>query len=95
MADQYGSDFITISDEDGKEYELEVLSTLEYNGSSYMAVIPAAQPGEIQDYGVSILRSSEEDGEPILSIIEDAQELQTVYDLIMDQLYEDEETEEE
>ena len=95
MEDQYGSDFITISDEDGKEYELEVLSTLEYNGSSYMAVIPAAQPGEIQDYGVSILRSTEEDGEPILSIIEDAQELQAVYDLIMDQLYEDEETEEE
>ena len=40
--DQYGSDFITIVDEDGTEYELEVLSTLEYNGSSYMAVIPAA-----------------------------------------------------
>ena len=90
MQDQYGSDFITISDEDGKEYELEVLSTLEYNGSSYMAVIPAAQPGEDPDYGVSILKSTEEDGEPILSIIEDEQELQAVYDLIMDQLYEEE-----
>ena len=32
MEDRYGSDFITIVDEDGKEYELEVLSTLEYNG---------------------------------------------------------------
>ena len=91
MQDQYGSDFITISDEDGKEYELEVLSTLEYNGSSYMAVIPAAQPGEDPDYGVSILKSTEEDGEPILSIIEDEQELQAAYDLIMDQLYEEEE----
>ena len=90
MADQYGSDYITISDEDGKEYELEVLSTLEYNGNSYLAVIPAAQPGEVPDYGVSILRSTEEDGEPILSIIEDEQELQAVYDLIMDQLYEEE-----
>ena len=29
MADEYGSDFLTIVDEDGKEYELEVLSTLE------------------------------------------------------------------
>ena len=27
--DQYGSDFITIVDDDGKEYELEVLSSLE------------------------------------------------------------------
>ena len=90
MADQYGSDYITISDEDGKEYELEVLSTLEYNGNSYLAVIPAAQPGEVPDYGVSILKSTEEDGEPILSIIEDEQELQAVYDLIMDLLYEEE-----
>ena len=40
MADNFGSDFITIVDEDGTEYELEVLSTLEYNGETYMAVIP-------------------------------------------------------
>ena len=36
MADEYGSDFMTIIDEDGTEYELEVLSTLEYNGANYM-----------------------------------------------------------
>ena len=65
MEDQYGSDFITIVDEDGTEYELEV----------------------------SILKSVEEDGESILSAIEDEQELQAVYDLIMDQLYEEEEEE--
>ena len=41
MADEYGSDFITITDEDGTEYELEVLTTVEYNGESYLAVIPA------------------------------------------------------
>ena len=91
MEDQYGSDFITISDEEGNDYELEVLSTLEWNDTTYMAVIPAAQDGEEQQYGVSILRSTEEDGEPILSIIEDAEELQAVYDLIMDQLYEEDE----
>ena len=34
MADEYGSDFITIVDEDGTEYELEVLSTVEYNGET-------------------------------------------------------------
>ena len=88
MADQYGSDFITISDEDGNEFELEVLSTVEWNGSSYMAVIPADEDGE--ELSVSILKSTEEDGEPILSVIEDEQELKSVYDLIMDQLYEEE-----
>lgn len=90
MADQYGSDFITITDEDGAEYELEVLSTLEYNGNSYMAVIPAADSLEELELEVSILKSIEEDGEPILCTIEDEAELQAVYDLIMDQLYEEE-----
>ena len=89
MADQYGSDFITISDEDGNEFELEVLSTVEWNGNSYMAVIPAGDDDE-EELSVSILKSTEEDGEPILSVIEDEQELKSVYDLIMDQLYEEE-----
>lgn len=91
MTDQYGSDFITIVDEDGTEYELEVLSTLEYGGNTYMAVIPAADSLEELELEVSILKSAEEDGEPILCAIEDEQELQAVYDLIMDELYEEEE----
>lgn len=90
--DQYGSDFITIVDEDGTEYELEVLSTLEYNGQSYMAVVPADESDGLE-LQVSILKSVEEDGEPILCAIEDEQELETVYGLIMDSLYEDDDTE--
>ena len=90
MADQYGSDFITIVDDDGTEYELEVLSTLEYNGCTYMAVIPAGD-GDQLELEVTILKSLEVDGEPILEAIENEDELQAVYDLIMDQLYEEEE----
>ena len=95
MADQYGSDFITIVDEDGVEYELEVLTTLEWNGSSYMAVIPAGENKDEFELEVSVLKSVEEDGESILTAIEDEAELQAVYDLIMDSLYEEEEEEEE
>ena len=87
MADQYGSDFITIVDEEGTEYELEVLSTLEYNGNTYMAVIPADDGSDSLDLEVSIFKSIEEDGEAILCAIEDEAELQAVYDLIMDSLY--------
>lgn len=92
MSEDYGSDFMTIVDEDGTEYELEVLSTLEYNGCSYMAVIPADDSEEAQ-VEVSILKSVEEDGEPILCAIEDESELETVYALIMEQLYPEEEDE--
>lgn len=92
MADQFGSDFITISDEDGVEYELEVLTTIEYNGASYLAVIPAGSEDD-GDLEVSILKSVEEDGEDILCAIEDEEELRTVYDLMMDEMYEEEEEE--
>ena len=92
MDNNYGSDFMTIVDEDGTEYELEVLSTLEYNGCTYLAVIPAGAE-EDEELEVSILKSVEEDGEPILCAIEDEEELQSVYDLIMDSLYEEEEEE--
>lgn len=94
MADSYGSDFITIVDEDGTEFELEVLTTIEYNGSSYLAVIPAGEEdGDSLD--VCVLKSVEEDGEDILVAIEDEQELETVNGLIMDQLYGEESEDEE
>lgn len=88
MADEYGSDFITIVDEDGTEYELEVLSSLEYNGQTYLAVT-LADGEEHDDLEVSILKSVEEDGEPVLCAIEDESELEEVYSLIMDELYEE------
>lgn len=93
MIDDYGSDFMTIVDEDGTEYELEVLTSIEYNGQTYLAVTPATDE-EGADVEVSILKSVEEDGEPILCAIEDEAELDAVYSLIMDQLYEEEEDDE-
>ena len=92
MDNNYGSDFMTIVDEDGTEFELEVLSTIEYNGNSYLAVIPAGSDEE-QSLEISVLKSVEEDGEAILCAIEDEAELEAVYDLIMDSLYEEEEEE--
>ena len=92
MSENYGSDFITIVDEDGTEFELEVLTTIEFNGAEYLAVIPAVDADEQpEDLEVSILKNVDEDGESILCAIEDEAELQAVYDLIMDQLYEEEE----
>ena len=90
MADQYGSDFITIMDEDGMEYELEVLSTLECNGASYIAAIPAS---EELDPEVILLKSVEEDGESILCVIEDEQELDAVNQLVMDSLFQESDAE--
>ncbi len=88
--DQYGSDYLTISDENGVEYELEILNTLEYNGSVYLAVILAAEDPEAEQWDVSILKSVEEaGGESVLLAIDDPQELQDVYERMMESLYEE------
>ena len=68
---------------------------MEYNGATYQAVIPAVDAGEDVELEVSILKNVEEDGETILCAIEDEQELETVYNLIMDALYEEEEEDED
>lgn len=95
MPDKYGSDFITIVDEDGTEFELEVLTTIEYNGITYLAVTLATDE-EDKDLEISILKSVEEEGEeePLLCAIEDDAELEAVYSLIMEQLYAEDEDEE-
>lgn len=91
MQDNYGSDFLTIADEDGNEFELEVLTTVEYNGCSYYAVIPADNDASLR-LEVTILKSVDEDGESILCVVEDEQEAEAVNNLIMDALYDDTET---
>ena len=65
---------------------------MEYNGQTYLAVT-LADGEENENLEVSILKSVEEDGEPILSAIEDEEELEAVYSLIMDSLYEEDEEE--
>ncbi|MBQ6839746.1 MAG: DUF1292 domain-containing protein [Oscillospiraceae bacterium] len=90
MSNEYGSDYITIVDEDGTEFELEVLTTIEYNGSEYLAVTLAGLD-EDQDAQVDLLKSVDEDGESILCAIEDEAEYEAVYSLMMDTLYEEEE----
>ncbi len=92
MSDDYGSDFISVTDENGNEFELEHLDTLEYNGALYMAFLPADMDENDDDYGLVILKVEQADGEELLATVDYHQELDAVYDLFMSQLFcEDEE----
>jgi len=91
MDQNYGDDYITITDEDGVEYELEVLSRIEYNGSSYLALVPADADENSDDMEVSILKTVEENGEDILVTVDDEAELEAVYGVLMDEMYEEDE----
>ena len=92
MNELFGDDYITITDEDGVEYELEVLCSVEYRGSTYLGVCPADQ--EDEELEVSVLKVTEEDGEEILVAVEDEDELAAVYELLLDE-YEKEDEEDE
>ena len=95
---EYGDDFVTLTDEDGKEYELEVLATVEYCGATYKALVPA-DAGEDDDapLEVSILKLVEEDGEEFLVTLDDEDEEEAVYALFLEQedALDDEDEEEE
>ena len=93
MSDLYGDDIITITDEDGVEYVLEVLATMEVDGSQYYALVPANTEDENEDLEVSILKAVDEDGEEILCAIEDEDELEKVYNIMMDEIFAEDEEE--
>ena len=50
MSEQFGSDFITIIDDDGQEFELEVLDSMDYKGETYVAFLPANMDENDPDY---------------------------------------------
>ena len=94
MSESFGPDFITVTDEDGNEMELEFLDTLEHQGQTYMAFFPTVEEGadeDSEDYGLIILKVLEENGEEILSTLDSDEELDAVYDRFMEELFLDEE----
>lgn len=95
MDEDFGSSYITIEDEDGNEFELEQIATLAYKDSDYSLFLPADMSEEDPDYGYIILRIEEEDNEEVYCSVDDEDELVAVYDMFMEQLFdEDEDTDE-
>ena len=94
MSEEYGPDFITLTDDEGNEFEMEHLGTLEYNGTVYMSFVPADMDEEHEDFGLILLKVIEKDGEELLADIDDEDELNAVYEQFMEVLFEDEDEEE-
>lgn len=91
MSEEYGPDFITLTDEEGNEFELEHLGTLEHKGNTYMSFVPADMDEEDEDFGLILLKVVEKDGEELLADIDNEDELNEVYEQFMEVLFEDEE----
>ena len=94
MSEEFGSDFITIVDDDGQEFELEVLDTMDYKDQTFVAFLPANMDENDPDYGIIILRSVlDENGDELFESIDDDDELQDVYDHFAVLLFDAEEEE--
>ena len=83
MNDNFGGDFITIADEEGNEFDLELLDTIDLDGESYSVFVPAdIENMDVNDpdYGLIFLRNREENGEEFFDSIDDDAELDRVYE---------------
>ena len=80
-------EYYTLTDENGKEAEYELLATCEMNGNTYYALVPAGsdENSEFLEY-VILKLEKEEDGEAYLVSIDDDEEADEVEDYFNDYL---------
>ncbi|EKC55994.1 protein containing DUF1292 [human gut metagenome] len=90
MSEAFGSDYLTIEDEDGNEFELEVLNEFELDGQDYLAALPADMDEDDPDFGIILLKIMEENGEELFGSIDDDDELDKVYNYYMEEIFADE-----
>ena len=95
MSGEYGDDIITITDEEGKTYELEVLHTFDYEDKTYGVFLPTEMEPDDPDYGLIMLIVGEDEEGSFFDSIDDEEELQRVYDYYMEELFEEDFPEEE
>jgi len=104
MEENFGPDFITVTDEDGNDFELEMVDTLEHKGVTYYAMFPAVeedeatgQPKDVdaddEEYGLVIMKAIEENGEELLSTLDSDEELDEVYELFMERFFQEDDGE--
>ncbi|MCB6366698.1 DUF1292 domain-containing protein [Intestinibacillus massiliensis] len=92
MSEEFGNNYVVLTDEDGNEVEFEHIDTVELNGETYMAFIPAELSAE-DEAEVVILKIVEEGGEEILASVDDDEEADRVYEIVMshvEDLYDEE-----
>ena len=69
---EYGDNIISISDDEGNDFELLVLDEADMNGVHYLALTEAKNPEEEENLEVIILKviQDEESGEDLLSTVD-------------------------
>lgn len=87
--EDYDPDLVTLTDDEGKEYNFEVLDAIETDTDRYLALLPLYDDPHkmLDDSGeLVIVKVCEEDGEEFFCEIEDDDEYETVADAFVDRL---------
>ncbi len=96
--EMYEPELLTVTDEEGNNHVLEILSSMDFNGKTYYLFVPAnidEMDVNDPDYGYVILEAIEEGDEEVFLSIEDEEELNSVYEMFMALIEEAEDYEEE
>lgn len=84
---EYEEEILILTDEEGNEMNFALLSSLEYEGSEYRALIPVDEEGnETSDEYVILKIATDENGEEVLETIEDDEEFDRIADIFDDEL---------
>ncbi len=87
--EEYNPDIVSLVDDEGKEYNFEVLDAIETDEARYLALLPVyADPQALLDDSgeLVIVKVGEENGEEYFYEIEDDDEYETIADAFVDRL---------
>ena len=91
MNSDFGNDYVTISDDEGNDYVLEHIDTIELDDTYYLAFLPTDIDEDDDEYGLIILQTVEENGEEVLTSIDDDEFLETLFEKFMERFAAEEE----
>lgn len=90
MDNKFGADIITLTDDEGNEYEFEHIDTIELNGKMYLAFTEADANDDENVSEIIILRlDTDENGDEVLSTVDDDAELEAAYEALMEEALDD------
>ena len=95
--DNYEPDLITISDEDGNEFDCEILDEIEYEEENYLILLPVEEDEDEDENGAYYIFKEEfdENGESELVTVDDEEILDKVDAIFQERFNESLEEEEE
>ena len=87
--------YITISDDEGNEHELEFISRITVEGQDYVSFFPAdVDPDSEEANEIIMFRVVTENGEDLFEIIEDEDEAEKIYEKFCESLFDEDQEEE-